>query len=264
MITDQQVAFFRDNGYLRYGKVLEPDQVDTLRAGLDRVIALENSGADAEAAEFTYGHDRGGERVRKAITQYVNMWKREPAFEAVVRHPVLTEVARRLLDSDTLQLWHDQVISKPPDDNDDFHFHQDFYFWPLRPPQLVSCWLALDDATVDNGCMHVIPGSHVDPRFVPEGRGKPDNEAARQAMTQRSPSEGRPVELKAGECMFHHCLNWHGTPANRTDRQRRAFVIIYSGDQVVFHPEQSPNHVLVPYIDVEPGRPLPEANFPRL
>ncbi|MXY99122.1 phytanoyl-CoA dioxygenase family protein [Candidatus Poribacteria bacterium] len=75
-------------------------------------------------------------------------------------------------------------------------------------------------------------------------------------------SHGVPVELKAGECMFHHCLNWHGTPPNITDRQRRAFVMIFMAKGVRYNNAQSPGHILVPTIEVPDGEPLTGDGFP--
>ncbi|MDE0555511.1 MAG: phytanoyl-CoA dioxygenase family protein, partial [Candidatus Poribacteria bacterium] len=182
---------------------------------------------------------------------------------------------RSLLYTQEVRLCHDQVISKPPHDNGHFGFHHDFFFWPLSPPNIVSCWLALDDATVESGCMHVMPKSHKDERFSVTARAEADGEAAKAREEGREPppnqwterqkldiSHGIPVELKAGECMFHHCLNWHGTPPNVTERQRRAFVMIFMAQDVCYNNAQSPNHVLVPTIEVADGEPLVGEAFP--
>ena len=276
MVTEEQVRFFEENGYLKYGKALEPSEVEAMRGGLDRVIDLELRKSDSSSPEFGYGHDRDGEspdkRPARAIHQYVNMWKRDAAFEAAIHNPIIAGAVRGLLRTPSARLWHDQVISKPPKDNGHFRFHQDFYFWPLWPSNIVSCWLALDDASVESGCMHVVPRSHTDPRFSPAARAGervPDDAegvaalpSSREEVAQLDASHGVPVELKAGECMFHHCLNFHATPANVTDRQRRAFVMIFMAEGVKFHRAQSPGHVLVPTIEVEDGEPLTGAGFP--
>jgi len=81
------------------------------------------------------------------------MWKRDKDYERTIHNPLIAGAARALLRTPEVRLWHDQIISKPPRDNAHFRFHQDFYFWPLSHPSIVSCWLALDDATVENGCM---------------------------------------------------------------------------------------------------------------
>ena len=281
MATQQQINFFQENGYLKFGKVLDSGGVEAMRAGLDAIIELELTEGDESSPEFKYGHDRHDTQLDRrsghprAIHQYVNMWKREPSYEAAVHHPLLAGTARALLNTPEVRLWHDQVISKPPHDNGHFGFHHDFFFWPLSPPNIVSCWLALDDATVDSGCMHVMPKSHKDERFSVAARAKADAAAAKAREDGHEPpsnqwterqkldiSHGIPVELKAGECMFHHCLNWHGTPPNVTERQRRAFVMIFMAQDVCYNNTQSPNHVLVPTIEVADGERLVGEAFP--
>ena len=179
------------------------------------------------------------------------------------------------METETVRLWHDQVISKPPGENKVFAMHHDFYFWPLNRPTMISCWLALDDATPENGGMHVIPGSHRDPRFqpvdcdlsddihlspVPMGEGAPASLYA-EARTWHS-DKATPVMLKAGECMFHHCLNYHITPENVTDRQRRAFVMIFMPDGTRYKHSQSPNHVCTNTLGLTDGEPMQRAEFP--
>lgn len=278
MITKEQIAFFNENGYLRYGRVLDLAAIDELRAGLDHVIEVELGGGDDSSPEFKYGHRRGqenGEDFQKPITQFINMWKRERAYEQLLHHPQIAGTACALLDTPRVRLWHDQIISKPPRDNGDFHFHQDFYLWPLRDPQILTCWLALDDVDIENGCMHVVPGSHRDPRFGlesyaaelqaharAEAVGETIEESARQKMRHEPISIGTPVKLKAGECMFHHCLNFHATPANVTDMQRRAHVMIFMADGVRVKLDQSPRHPLIPTFEVQDGEPLAGSGYP--
>ena len=96
--------------------------------------------------------------------------------------------------------------------------------------------------------MHVMPKSHKDERFSVAARAAANAAAAKAREDGRElPSDqwaerreldishGVPVELKAGECMFHHCLNFHGTPANVTEGQRRAFVMIFMAQDVCFN-----------------------------
>ncbi len=282
MITQQQIDYFADNGYLRYGPVLDTAEVEELRTALDNVIAIESAGGDDSEVEFQFGHRRGApmdttaqEERPRVLTQYVNMFKREPSYEQLLHHPVISGVACALLDSPRVRLWHDQVISKPPGDNGHFRYHQDFYLWPLDEPRIVTCWLALDDVTPENGCMHVVPGSHKDPRFglesyaaelaaraAAEAEGREAEETVRQKMAYEPAEIGKPVELKAGECMFHHCLNFHATPANVTNRQRRAHVIIFMADGVKVKIDQAPNHPLIPNFTVNDGEKLMGEGFP--
>ncbi len=282
MISQEQIDYFAENGYLRYGRVLDMAEVEEMRSALDKVIAIESAGGDDSEVEFKFGHRRGAamedvseEQSKRVITQYVNMFKREPLYERLLHHPVISGVACALLNTPRVRLWHDQIISKPPGDNGHFRFHQDFYLWPLREPRIVTCWLALDDATPDNGCMHVVPGSHKDPRFglesyaaelaaraAAEAEGREIEESERQKMAYEPAEIGKPVELKAGECMFHHCLNFHATPANVTSRQRRAHVMIFMAEGVRVKLDQSPGHPLIPNFTVGDGEELMGEGFP--
>src|SRR5436190_1770537 len=90
-------------------------------------------------------------------------------FGRVIDDATVERLREELMGAERVRIWHDQVISKPPRENKHFACHQDFFFWPLDRPRIITCWLALDRATTDNGCMHVVPGSHRDPRFQPAG-----------------------------------------------------------------------------------------------
>lgn len=278
ILTGEQVEQFHRDGYLRFGRVLEMGQVEALRAALDRAVAEEaERGPDAFPPEFRYGHmaHGSGGPTGLAIHQFINMWKVAPEYREVVNHPAITGAIREMMGAERVRIWHDQVISKPPGDNKHFSCHHDFYFWPLDRPTMITCWLALDDATAANGCMHVVPGSHRDPRFqppdcdlspeihleaAPMGPGEPGS--LYQEVRTWMPDRAKPVELKAGECMFHHCLNYHMTPHNTTDRQRRAFVIIYMPDGTRYKHAQSPNHPCTSYLGPADGSAMGGEEFP--
>lgn len=280
MIDQSQIDFFQEHGYLRYGRVLSEPEVMLYRDKLDQVIAEENQGGRDDEPEFKYGHRRAGAtaelQAQRPITQYINMWKRDADYRNLLHHPVITGVAKALLGTDAVRLWHDQIISKPPRDNGLFHFHQDFYLWPLMDPQILTCWLALDDVEPANGSMHVIPGSHKDPRFgleayeaeqaaikaAAEKGEEPPTESPRQLMRHEPAAVGKSVDLAAGECMFHHCQNFHATPPNVTDRQRRAHIMIFMADGVRVNLARAERHPLIPGFEVGHGAPLVGRGFP--
>ena len=281
VLTPQETARFHRDGYLRFRSVIDDATVHTLRDALDGVIRDEQSrGEDSDRPpEFAYGHDRKAtataERPARAIHQFINMWKISPEFREVLNNPLIAGAIRDLMGVEHIRLWHDQVISKPPGDNGHFACHHDFYFWPLDRPAMITGWLALDDATPANGCMHVVPGSHRDPRFQPAdcdladdinlspaplGPGEPAS-LYTDVRTWR-PEQAMPVPLKAGECMFHHCLNYHLTPQNTTDRQRRAFVMIFMPDGTRYCHAQSPHHPCTSYLNLDDGQVLNGETFP--
>jgi ectoine hydroxylase-related dioxygenase (phytanoyl-CoA dioxygenase family) len=90
----------------------------------------------------------------------------------------------------------------------------------------LSCWIGLDDSTRENGCVHYVPGSHRWPLLPITGLAD-DMNAIQAVLTEEQQSQFKPVpvELKAGECSFHHPLMVHGSYENRSDRPRRGVVI---------------------------------------
>lgn len=278
VLTQAEWEQFHRDGYLKFRRVVSDAQVEAMRAALDRVIDEEMTHGDAieRPPEFAYGHARKGVAAgQRAIHQFVNIWKVCPEYEETLHNPTVTGAIRDLMQAPRVRLWHDQVISKPPGDNKKFDCHHDFYFWPMDRPRMITCWLALDDATVANGCMHVIPGSHRDPRFQPAdcdlsediflsprplGPGAPGS--LYQEVRGYDVDHTTPVELKAGECMFHHCLNYHLTPQNVTERQRRAFIMIFMPDGTRYNHTQSPTHPCTSYLNLPDGTPYSGDLFP--
>jgi phytanoyl-CoA hydroxylase len=283
ILTAAECERFHADGYLKFRRVIADEQIESLRAALDRTIDEELTREDDGdlPPEFRYGHDRMGQdrastgREARAIHQFVNIWKVRPEYAATIHNPSVTAVVRDLMVAPRIRLWHDQVISKPPGDNKKFAFHRDFYFWPMDRPTMITCWLALDDATVENGCMHVIPGSHRDPRYQPAGcdlsedihlspvpRGPGEPGSLYDAVRTWDVDKAVPVELKAGECMFHHCLNYHMTPENVSARPRRAFIMIFMPDGTRYNHAQSPGHVCTEQLHLEDGTPFAGDGFP--
>ena len=98
----------------------------------------------------------------------------------------------------------------------------------------LTCWIGLDDSTVENGCVHYVPGSHRW-NLLPRGALADDMEAILSSLTdeQKAAFKPVPIEQKAGEASFHHPLTIHGSYENSSDRPRRAAVINVFRDGVV-------------------------------
>jgi ectoine hydroxylase-related dioxygenase (phytanoyl-CoA dioxygenase family) len=132
------------------------------------------------------------------------------------------------MDDGVLRLWHDQVIYKGPHTGGGIGWHQDYGYWQhVAPADMVTCWMALDDCDEENGCMMMLDGSHhwglldEDQAF-----GGPDLEAAINHLPPEFASQAKmvPMKMKAGQASFHHCLTFHGSYANRSDRPRRCVI----------------------------------------
>ena len=130
-------------------------------------------------------------------------------------------------------MWHDQVFYKPPRHPGVVAWHQDYSYWTRSTPvRHLTCWIGLDDSTIESGCVHFIPGSH---RWdlLPKLSLLSDMDGIQSILTpeQREAFKPEPMILKAGECSFHHGLTIHGSYGNRADHPRRAIVLNF------MHPE---------------------------
>ncbi len=217
-LTQEQIDTFRSEGYIPIGKLIEDSDLEELRSEYDRTFdearestLYRNLSADGGAAQR---HDEGAE---EEMLQIMQMCERSLAFRRLLYHEPILDIAEDLI-GPNIQLFHDQALFKPAHHGGPIHPHQDNAYWRCLPANLVSCWLTLDDVDVDNGAMHLLPGSHL------AAMGHERGDVLLDAGTP-DPAESRVVPLPAGGALFHHCQTLHFTPPNRTDRQRRAFAI---------------------------------------
>src|SRR5919201_4153649 len=156
MLTNEQIATFQEQGYLALPEpVLSDDEVERLRLALDEVLG-ETSPGRPELLRNLAGGDLKSDAV---VVQVVNIWQAHPAFKEHIRRPDVVAMVAQLCPTDTLRVWHDQIQYKPPTVGTATRWHQDFPAWPvLTPADLCTAWVALDDATLANGCLRFVPG----------------------------------------------------------------------------------------------------------
>ena len=154
--STDQIEFFRSNGYVAGPRVLSDEQLDRLRAQCDGILDGRIDYPD-ELRGVANAKVKGNLQFRK-IT---NLFRHDPVFAEVISNSAISSLAHDLMEG-PVRVWEDQSIAKAP--GDEFGvvaWHQDYTYWDhVGPSELATCWIALDDATVANACMHVIPGSH--------------------------------------------------------------------------------------------------------
>ncbi|HEY3284213.1 MAG TPA: phytanoyl-CoA dioxygenase family protein [Armatimonadota bacterium] len=259
MLTQEQVDSFDQNGYLNCGlQVLDDETLHALRNRLDAVMEGRAQG-QAEAVRNLAG---GTLESDKVVVQVVNAWQADDRFYSHLFNPIITQAVARLCGCHTLRVWHDQVQYKPPIVGTATGWHQDYPAWPvLEPADLVSCWVALDDATQENGCMSMVPGSHRWGAHGPLASGPEFMPSYDQALLPPG-AEVRvvPCEVKAGCALFHHCLTWHGSPPNPSPKPRRAIAVHYMPGYTRYQPKGG--HLVEHHIEVAPGEVLRGRFFP--
>jgi ectoine hydroxylase-related dioxygenase (phytanoyl-CoA dioxygenase family) len=139
----------------------------------------------------------------------------------------------QLADWDGTRIWHDQALIKRPWANPT-SWHLDTPFWSFSDRRALSIWVALDDATYQNGCLYFIPGSNNKTTFENPGIGK-NMDVIFEFYPQFKSSKSVAVPMKAGSCSFHNGLTVHGAGANMTNGFRRAMTCAYMPDGAVFN-----------------------------
>jgi len=222
-LTAEQKELFERDGFLAYGPIISDEELEEVRARIEAIAdGATNVPEDHIRLELDYLEGKlPGVRRRDAVWQMVGLAKHDGIITNLVRHPRILDVVQSLLGPD-IKYYSDQVLMKPARHGSAVNWHQDSYYWPIEPTNLVTCWLALDDATLENGCMCFIPGSHR------EGvREHTRNDQRTMKVEDVDTSKMVPVPLPAGGCEFHHSLTLHATSENKTPYRRRAIAMSY-------------------------------------
>ncbi|MCE9615892.1 MAG: phytanoyl-CoA dioxygenase family protein [Lentisphaerae bacterium] len=139
----------------------------------------------------------------------------------------LLDVAEAFIGPD-IALFASHYISKPPFDGQPVLWHQDGSYWPLKPMQVVTLWLAVDDSTPENGCMRVIPRTHgleIKPHQARQDQPNVLSSSIDDSLVDESKAVD--VILEAGDVSIHHPNIIHGSKANRSPKRRAGLTIRY-------------------------------------
>lgn len=222
-LSDEQVAFYHEHGYVAGIRILTDEQVDRL---CDELAKLTDPAHPGNSLFYEF-HTNESTDPRLTLFHALGAWRIAPAFHDLLWHPAFVVPASQLLGG-AVRFWHDQLFCKPARHGGVVAWHQDYSYWTRTVPmQHLTCWIGLDDSLRDNGCLQYLPGSHRwDLLPMPTLAG--DMEGLRQVLSPEQAArfeQPQPIELRRGEASFHHPLMVHGSFANATDRPRRATVI---------------------------------------
>lgn len=264
--TDRQLTAYQRDGYLDGGPLLTEAEIEELRTELDRVIAGREHPVGPQPVHIQ-NISRDGEQ---AVWQVVDISRASDAFNRLLHHPRLVSMFRQLAgpDASVLRLWHDQIQYKPAGHGGVNWWHQDAPYWPVLAPQdsLLTAWIALDEVSLDNGCMSMVPGSHRwgDTINHLHACGERSRDFWRSLGDEFTDTPVRivPRPVKLGAVHFHHALTWHGSHENRSQRPRRAIAIHAMTARTVYQPRGP--HIMGQFITAKPGEAITDAAFPLL
>jgi ectoine hydroxylase-related dioxygenase (phytanoyl-CoA dioxygenase family) len=218
MLNYDQIQAYDRDGYVLVPDVFSPEEV---------AILLKATEGDARMSENVFNvKDASGRESKLAFWGDV----RADAFGAVTTNPRLVNNARMLLRED-LYHWHSKVSVKQPHTGGAWEWHQDYGYWygdTCLYPRMISCMVALDPATRQNGCLKVIVGSHLLGRL---DHGKVGGQSGADPARVDAVLSRLPVaycEAPPGSVLFFHCNTFHSSEANSSDIPRRAYICCYN------------------------------------
>jgi phytanoyl-CoA hydroxylase len=231
-ITSKHVdAYWRD-GFIAFENVLSPGEVADARDALSRLIhgeIPEYQGLEPEAEEReiwpTLTPSERADKIRK-VWRFADF---EPHLKWFgTEHPGIQKILNSLL-GETPQMIQDMALLKPPHVGREKPWHQDMAYFRWGPPEkILGIWIALDPATAENGCMHVLPGTHRE-GTVPHYHLRDCQMADERVETERDVI----VPLAPGGVLFFSSLLHHGTPPNHSSSRRWALQYHYKAESAV-------------------------------
>jgi phytanoyl-CoA hydroxylase len=255
-LNKKQVEDYQSNGFIVIEDFLSPEELEHWRKAVTTAV-LERGGRKIPGKEIMIGEADGinedADYFGKVFDQLLNLWQTNDQVKELMFDERLGKMAAQLAGVDGIRIWHDQALIKRPWANPTA-WHLDTPFWSFSDKNAISIWVALDDATLQNGCLFFIPGSHKQTSFDKITIGR-NMDGIFEVYPQLINTPTFAAQMKAGSCSFHNGLTVHGANANMTNGFRRAMTCAYMPDGNLFNGE--PNILPESYIrKLKIGDPL--------
>lgn len=225
LITEQQKDQFHELGYFLTDVVIEKNLLEAMALEMERVY--QEKVAEARRTG-------NAEKVRAALEarSHSPFHTMSAVGAEFVKHPIYLDLCRAFIGPDA-DLYYNQITTKYPELGKIFGWHQDSGYSTTIPLAYITCWTAITDATVDNGTIWVIPGSHKWGVLPHESvADTPEKWGGKEAVFSDE-SGAIPVEVKAGQVACFSSLTLHRSGPNTTNTLRRGFVPQYHVPGVV-------------------------------
>ncbi len=216
---------FEQNGFVIVEDVFSRQEISAISDEVDRVI--EGMASYLPDKEVVFEPDTQPPRLRNAFRLHIY----NDTFLQAAKHPSLIGAVQSILGK-TLRLYGSQVFAKPAQVGSIVPRHQDMPYWPFQPYEMLSAWIALDDSTIENGCVRYVAGSHKLGMLPHAPSGVTGNSLGVVADPRIDALPEYPAEVRRGSCILHHCLTVHRSDANRSDKPRRGLIYVYMSDRV--------------------------------
>jgi ectoine hydroxylase-related dioxygenase (phytanoyl-CoA dioxygenase family) len=235
-LSPDQITKYQTDGFIHIPGFLDAAEVAELKGA---VLETARSMGKTKVAGGTseWKESDNDDFYNKVFTQRLNLWKINDTVKRYMLNPALGKMACALEGIDGIRVWHDQTLIKEPFANATA-WHLDVPYWSFLSPHAISVWIALEDATYQNGCMYFIPGTHKIATYenVGIGMNQGDLFKVQPKLAGRDPVA---VPMKAGDCSFHNGRTAHGAGANMTRGRRIAMTCGYMPEGSAFNGQRN-------------------------
>jgi phytanoyl-CoA hydroxylase len=235
-LTKKQIQSYQEQGFLLVKDFLSAAELDFWREAVTEAVE-QRGGRKFPNSQTLVDEDDGinkdSDYYAKVFDQLLNLWQTNDKVKQLMLNEKLGKMVADLAGWEGTRIWHDQALIKRPWANPT-SWHLDTPFWSFSDRRAMSIWVALDDATYENGCLYFIPQSCHKTTFENPGIGK-NMDAVFDFYPQFIKTQSVAVPMKAGSCSFHNGLTIHGAGANMTNGFRRAMTCAYMPDGARFN-----------------------------
>ena len=229
-VSAQQIEQYQKQGFLVYDDFLNAGELEHWRKVVDAAMRIRLAETNPSILNNQTGPD---DFYSQVFTQTVKLADIHAGMAELIFDERLGRLAGTLAGVDGIRIWHDQALVKPPYGNHTA-FHPDDPSWSFSSPNAISIWIALDDATIENGCLWYLPGTHLEASYRQLGIGQNLGDIFKSYPQWRK-LKAVPGVFKAGSCAFHNGLIAHGAGTNMTPFPRRAMTCAYMPDGSTFN-----------------------------
>lgn len=221
-VLSPPTIFERDGFYI--AENLLSAEIAQISNEVDKVIT--GDGYKLPDEDVVYEPNTSPPRVRNSFRLHQHF----PYFLEAARNPGILDFVESVFGA-PVRLYSSQLFAKPAGVGTAVPLHQDMPYWPFAPYEMMSCWIALDDSTIENGCVRYLTGSHKLGILDHSPSGVPGNSLGLDDP-RIAGFEEKPAEVKRGSCIFHHSLTAHRSDPNQSNNARRGLIFVYMSERV--------------------------------
>jgi hypothetical protein len=232
-LSETQINNYHKEGWLIPDFRLSASEIAHLRRVLDDLIAA-NPEVRPEKLVSAHVVGAGGGKNTEGVSG-------SDEFLKLAMHPEIVEMVSDVL-GDEIILWGCHIFCKPAGDGMETPWHQDGHYWPIRPLATCTVWVALDDSTIENGCLRVVPRSHKDKVVLPHMQ-EDRTDLVLNLRTKAeafNPEDAVDVQLQAGQMSMHDVYMIHGANVNRSTKRRAGVALRYMPGTSLFDRQLKP------------------------